>query len=133
MKNWPNRSFLFGAYLSLLVFFSVASAQNLVTDTVLVKLVDEWLFVPVTVGDSMYRHESHSLFGIHATDSALLVRLDSMAIGGMRHAFYDVFVMVNPFSSNTKVGARILEYGVLIIYSWHWMRKKRMLFQPYAR
>ncbi len=75
--------------------------------------------------------EYHSLFGIHATDSALLVRLDSMVIGGMQRAFYDVPVMVNPCSSNTKVGARILEHGALIIYPWHWMRKKRMVFQPY--
>lgn len=309
MKNWRKQSCLFLAYLlSLLVPFSVAGAQNLVTDTVPVKLVDGWLFVPVTVGDSMYHfvldtgaevsfigkavqkkqdllsgcttvvmdangsrkgidrlgtiemgtgrfkssfvayklpedspvigavdgilgskffdrgyavkidvrqgimvmtrsrtlfdqeggyaikykgtndrmrisvrvspgiqlrsvlfdtgykglfrlspvdfqsimrsrkrrkfehqlvdtvhHESHSLFGMHATDSALLVRLDSMVIGGMRYAFYDVPVTVNNFSSNTKVGARILEHGALIVYPWHWMRKKRMVFQPYAR
>lgn len=54
MKNWRKLSILLLACLSLQVSFSVAGVQNQVTDTVPVKLVDGWLFVPVTVGDSMY-------------------------------------------------------------------------------
>lgn len=57
MKNWRKLSILLLVYLFLQVSFSVAGAQNLETDTVPVKLVDGWLFVPVTVGDSMHHHE----------------------------------------------------------------------------
>ena len=131
MKNWRKLSILLLVYLFLQVSFSVAGAQNLETDTVPVKLVDGWLFVSVTVGIScIIMNLIHS--------SVYMQRIlrcwqgwIGMAIGGMRYAFYDVSVMVNPFSSNTKVGARMLEHGTLIIYPWHWMWKKRMVFQSY--